>query len=643
MPHWKRPILLACAAWTLLVAGAAGIAVMASHAGALEQARAAARVAFEKDLTFRRWNTMHGGVYVAVTDSAKPNPYLELRERDLTTTDGRQLTMINPAYMARQAYELQQLTAQVQGHITSLNPIRPANHPDDWEREALRRFEGGETEISSIEIINNKQYMRIMRPVHTEELCLKCHAQQGYKLGELRGGISVSVPMDATMAGFHEQAAKTVGGHALIWAIGMAGIVFGGSRLGHSIQQEKQARRDAETANLAKGEFLANMSHEIRTPLNGVLGMLQLLKEQNTPEERDSYVDMAYDSGNRLLGLLNDILDYSRVEAGELKIDRQPFRPLGLLDSAANVFRLACEKNRLDFVLKADPNLPEVLLGDEARLTQVLFNLLSNAVKFTAKGSVTLEAWARETNPGEVRLYLSVTDTGIGIPESKLDHVFERFTQVDASRTRRYEGAGLGLAIVKRLVQLMGGSMNVESELGLGTSFTMQVPLALPPDAVQPAPAQRPASSSTQEALRLLLVEDEEVSRLSAQVMLSRLGYEVVPAKNGQEAVEVFRAGGFHCVLMDIQMPIMNGLEATRAIREIEQAQGLPRTRIVALTAYAMPGDRETFLSSGMDDYVTKPVQPEALLLALRKVRLGAQPKPGQAQQGQSGADTGES
>jgi len=643
MPHWRRFILLACAAWTLLVAGAAGIAVMASYAGALEQARAAARVAFEKDLTFRRWNTMHGGVYVTVTDSAKPNPYLELRERDLTTTDGRQLTMINPAYMARQAYELQQLTAQVQGHITSLNPIRPANHPDDWEHEALRRFEGGETEISSIEIVNNKKYMRIMRPVLTEELCLKCHAQQGYKVGELRGGISVSVPLDATLASFHEQAAKTVGGHALIWAIGMAGIVFGGSRLGHSIQQEKQARRDAETANLAKGEFLANMSHEIRTPLNGVLGMLQLLKEQNTQEERDSYVDMAYDSGNRLLALLNDILDYSRVEAGELKIDRQPFRPLGLLESAAKVFRLACEKNRLDFVLKADPNLPEVLLGDEARLTQVLFNLLSNAVKFTAKGSVTLEAWARDTNPGEVRLYLSVTDTGIGIPESKLDHVFERFTQVDASRTRRYEGAGLGLAIVKRLVQLMGGSMNVESELGLGTSFTMQVPLALPPDAVQPAPAQRPSAGGPQEAMRLLLAEDEEVSRLSAQVMLSRLGYEVVPAKNGQEAVEAFRAGGFHCVLMDIQMPIMNGLEATRAIREIEQAQGLPRTRIVALTAYAMPGDREIFLSSGMDDYVTKPVQPEALLLALRKVRLGAQPKPGQAQQGQSGADTGES
>jgi len=378
------------------------------------------------------------------------------------------------------------------------------------------------------------------------------------------------------------------------------------------------------------------MSHEIRTPLNGVLGMLQLLKEQNTQEDRDNYVDMAYDSGNRLLGLLNDILDYSRVEAGELKIERQNFRPMALLESTANVFRIACEKNRLAFVLKVDPGLPEFLLGDEARLGQVLFNLLSNAVKFTAKGSVTLEAWTRETNPGGVRLYLCVTDTGIGIPESKLDHVFERFTQVDASRTRRYEGAGLGLAIVKRLVQLMGGSMNVESELGVGTSFTMQVPLALPQDAAQPAPLQRPASGGPQEPLRLLLVEDEEVSRLSAQVMLSRLGYEVVPAKNGQEAVEAFRAGGFHCVLMDIQMPIMNGLEATRAIREIEQAQGLPRTRIVALTAYAMPGDRETFLSSGMDDYVTKPVQPEALLLALRKVKLSVQTRPGQAN-GQSG------
>jgi len=634
----KSPLLLACAAWTLLVAAAGGIAVLAGYGSALEQARVAARVAFEKDLTFRRWNTMHGGVYVVASEQNQPNPYLKVPDRDLRTTDGRLLTMINPAYMARQAYEIQQYTAEVQGHITSLNPIRPANRPDPWEREALESFEQGAREISSLEVINGEPFMRIMRPVRTETLCLKCHAGQGYKQDDIRGGISVSVPMAGHMREFRIQAAEILGGHTLIWSIGLAGIVLGGRRLKQSIAKEHQARMEAEAASIAKGEFLANMSHEIRTPLNGVLGMLQLLKEKNSPEDQASYVDMAYESGNRLLGLLNDILDFSRVEAGELELERQPFSTRELLNSLATVFQASCAKHGLALVIAPDPALPEIMVGDEARLRQVLFNLLGNAVKFTPKGSVTVEAWARPSaaKSGVVRLYLSIIDTGIGIPDDKIGHVFERFTQVDASYTRRYQGAGLGLAIVKRLMDLMGGSIDVVSGPGEGTAFHLQVPLSLPQTPVQkPAETQRPAAAQNAEPMRLLLVEDEEVSRLSAQVLLTRLGYEVVSVQDGLAAVEAYRKGRFQCVLMDIQMPLMNGVEATQAIRTLETQEGRPRTRIVALTAYAMPGDREHFLASGMDDYVTKPVQPEALLLALRRAKSSRQ-EPGGPDEGAS-------
>ncbi|MBI5520942.1 MAG: DUF3365 domain-containing protein [Desulfovibrio sp.] len=619
----KKPLLLAGLAWTVLVLIAAAISIAASRESMLEQARVAARVAFEKDLTFRRWATQRGGVYVKVGPLNQPNPYLSVPERDLKTVDGTRLTLINPAYMMRQVYDIQQHSAQVQGHITSLDPLRPGNRADTWEHEALGNFENGTAdERFAVTELEGKPLLRIIRPMRVEEPCLKCHAGQGYSVGDIRGGISVSVPLESHLREFRTQAGKTAAGYFLVWGIGLAGIVCGGRRLDQSIAKEHQARVEAEAASIAKGEFLANMSHEIRTPLNGVLGMLQLLKEKNTPEEQADYLNMAYESGNRLLSLLNDILDFSRVEAGQLRLERQPFSPRELLRSAAAVFEASCAKHGLTLTISPDKDLPDELIGDEARLRQVLFNLLGNAVKFTPHGGVTVEAWARPhgANPDLARLYLSITDTGIGIPAEKISHVFERFTQVDASYTRRYQGAGLGLAIVKRLMDLMGGSIDVDSEAGRGTTFTLQIPLEQSKEAPAQAPTPPCATEEPgQKGQRLLLVEDEEVSRLSAQVMLRRMGYEVVTATDGVAAVEAWRRGRFNCVLMDIQMPLMNGVEATQAIRELEREQGRPRSRIVALTAYAMPGDRERFLSAGMDDYVTKPVQPEALLLALRK------------------------
>ncbi len=620
MAPLKSPIVLACLAWTLLVAAAAAISVNASYESTMEQARVAARVAFEKDLAFRTWNMTRGGVYVTVNKQNRPNPHLAVPDRDLKTVDGHMLTLINPAYMSRQMYEIQKQSAEVQGHITSLNPLSPDNSADPWEREALGQFQVGAPEVFSRETLEGKPYLRIMRPLRVEGDCLRCHGKQGYKKGEIRGGISVSVPLSGHLKEFRDQATHTAAGMGLVWAIGLTGIVGGGRRLQRSMAREREARLAAEAASQAKGEFLANMSHEIRTPLNGMMGMLQIL-DNASPEEQAEYVKMAYESGQRLLVLLCDILDFSKSEAGQLRLCCENFNTATLLRNTADVFRAVCARHGLEMTLRLDPGLPETLVGDEARLRQLLFNLLANAVKFTPTGTVTLDAWATPhgARPNSVRLYVVINDTGIGIPDDKLEHIFEGFTQVDGSFTRQYQGAGLGLALAKRIVELMDGTLTVQSEPDKGSCFFLQVPLALPPRDAKGAGAAtgEDARGERPRSLRILLAEDEEISRLSTGMMLARLGHEVVDAQNGLLAVEAMRGGGFDLVFMDIQMPEMDGVQATRAIHEMEDLAGRARTPIVALTAYAMPGDRERFLALGLDGYLTKPVQAEDLRQAL--------------------------
>ena len=632
MRFLHNQLTLAGIAWTLLTLASVAISISASYQSMLENARVAARVAFQKDLTFRRWNTARGGVYVRQNGRNQPNPYLTVPERDLTTTEGIKLTMINPAYMSRQMYEMQNTEDEVKGHITSLKPIRPANNADVWEHEALESFSLGKQEMFSREDMDGRPYLRIMRPVVIEAACLRCHAGQGYKVGEIRGGISVAVPLDRHLRQFTILSAKLFGAHALVWAIGLSGLIIGGRRLRRSLQQEHTARIAAETANTAKSEFLANMSHEIRTPFNGVLGMLELLKEPGTSAaDKAQALDMAYASGNKLLGLLNDILDFSRIESADFQLRSDSINIHDLLKNVGDAFQATCAEKGLTLSLNTDPELPETIIGDEARLRQMIFNLLGNAIKFTPAGSITASMWARPYvgRPGIVRLYLCVSDTGIGIPDDKLALVFDHFTQVEASYTRQHQGAGLGLAIVQRLARLMEGTITIQSDLGEGTTVCVQLPFPAHGARVQQQ-GQKDLSTpfTPQRHWRLLLVEDEEVSRISAQMMLERLGCTVTNAVDGQQAIELFQNDTFDAVFMDIQLPHINGIEATEAIRAWELAQERPPTYIVAQTAYAMPGDQELFIASGMDDYVTKPVQPEDLRQALERMQQAlAKPK----------------
>jgi PAS domain S-box-containing protein len=402
---------------------------------------------------------------------------------------------------------------------------------------------------------------------------------------------------------------------------GMAWEVVNRERAREALVRSKEL---AETAAKAKSEFLANMSHEIRTPLNGVLGMLQLLQGGAEPDERERFTSMALDAGRRLLDLLNDILDFSRLEAGGTAPRREPFRLREVCAAVTNVLGFVSSSKGLPLSFDIDDSVPGLLLGDEARLRQILFNLVGNSIKFTPAGFIRIGARAKmsATRPDTAHLHLWVADTGVGIEDERIGYLFERFTQSDASYARRYEGAGLGLAIVKRIVDLMHGSICVDSDLGAGTTIHVALPLQTVPEAERAAARKTPTAVQAKPlgSLRILVAEDDEISRLSTQVMLKRMGHACVLAGNGREAVEALERESFDCVLMDVQMPEMDGVTATRVIRSATELGARARVPIIALTAHAMEGDRERFLEAGMDDHVAKPVQREELEAALRRL-----------------------
>ncbi len=391
-----------------------------------------------------------------------------------------------------------------------------------------------------------------------------------------------------------------------------------------------KAKEAAETANKAKSEFLANMSHEIRTPLNGVLGMLQLLQTMPLRKEEQEYIDLALTSGKGLLTVINDILSFSKIEAGMLEIKKKPFDIAFTIHSVMEIFRRDAKIKGLSFRCKVDSDMPPSLLGDEERLREILFNLVGNALKFTESGEVAIAAKlaSRDGSP-DTRVLLTISDTGIGIPEDKLEGLFQPFTQVDGSHTRRYGGTGLGLSIVRRLAGLMGGELNILSKVGLGTTVTIQLTFG-PPDQEQmpsvPDHSSHPDHSAEHPFLRILVAEDDPTNRLLTVKLLETLGHTVVAMENGKKALAILRTAPFDVVFMDIQMPVMDGVETTKRIRSDTSGDFPPSLPIIALTAHAMEGDKENFLNAGMNDYLAKPLIKDDLVTILEKLRLTPDP-----------------
>ena len=622
----RKWTIVSLAGWTLVCTIFAFYSFMLIEESTLAQVHTKAREAFNKDQSFRYWATEHGGVYVPQTQKTPSNPYLtNVEERDITTPKGRALTLMNPAYMVRQLNESFNSLYGMQGHITSLKPLRPENGPDDWEEKALLAFENGTEEVYEIVKEKGHEYARLMRPMPVMQGCLKCHEHQGYKLGDVRGGVSVRVPLVPFMPARNSLILQSGILFTLLWLAGGGLAIFGASLLANNLREREamtkslhKAKAVAEAANSAKTVFLANMSHEIRTPLNGIVGMLQLFHATPLSSEQTEYADAAMESSERLTDLLSDILDLSMAETGVMELRREPLELATVFALTQKLFNATIRQSGLDLTFFINPDIPMDLQGDAVRLEQVLTNLIGNSIKFTDKGSIQVEAHnLPSASPETCRILFSVADTGRGIADDKLTRLFEPFTQEDEGYNKSYQGAGLGLSICKRLVELMGGDMVVTSEVGEGTVVYFSAMFNVVPTHHAEISSHEAGNGLPFLDLKVLLAEDDRVSRLAAQRIMERIGCRVTSVENGAQALDALRKEHFDLVVMDIQMPEIDGMEATRAIRAGDAGSANTDIPVIALTAYAMASDRNNFTQAGMNGYIAKPIDIQAMLAEL--------------------------
>lgn len=389
-----------------------------------------------------------------------------------------------------------------------------------------------------------------------------------------------------------------------------------------------EAKNKAEQANRMRGEFLANMSHEIRTPMNGILGMTELAMSTDDSPTQKEYLSLARDSASHLLHIINQILDFSKIEAGALDLEVLSVCPAQLVRHTARSLEQLAQAKGVTLNVINDPALPELVWLDPVRVRQVLTNLIGNAIKFTDEGTITVESRVRSCpHPDSVTIEISVMDTGVGFDDARVEALFSPFTQADGSITRSYGGTGLGLAITRSLMQLMGGDVKASSQQGHGACFTISFPVkcvALPSaDVVLSGTAQMEADLLLLgRPLSILLVEDHEINRKLAQIMLQRMGHQFVLANDGQQALNCLDQERFDVVLLDVMMPVMDGLTALRLWRERETERKLRRTTVLMVTAHAMTGDRERFMAAGADGYVSKPMSEAALRKEINRAFL---------------------
>ncbi|MBC8194092.1 MAG: DUF3365 domain-containing protein [Candidatus Marinimicrobia bacterium] len=456
----KRTALLMAIFWTLIILLELNWSLLNLKEAELRNAHTQAATAFEKDVQYRRWNANAGGVYVRVNESIRPNPYLDMEHRDLLLANGDTLTLMNPAYMTRLAHEIALEETGVRGHITSLNPIRPENEADDWEKSALSCFNDSTSEVTAVENLDGVKYFRMMRPLYVEKSCLECHEKQGYKLGDIRGGISVAVPMKTALDDGYLNPVNEIISRCLFWLLGLAGIVYSFVRLEHFDKQRRKAEKELLDSNKMKELLIDTITHDLTNPIGIIYSMSDLLASENAGDQK---LGLIKSSSERLLAVMQNTVTLSQLALGDA-IPKSEFDITADIKSMANEF----QDRLVEAVLTLKIDLPEkLMIQANPILSEVFRNYISNAIKYAAEGDQIIID--HESEAGVITI--NVKDFGSTIPENLRENVFARKYQMGTEKP----GRGLGLAIVKRIVEAHGAQVGVKPNEPRGNIFFIKI------------------------------------------------------------------------------------------------------------------------------------------------------------------------